>query len=140
LALVLNGDDGEVAEISTVLEQLSYKPISAPSIEEAMGKLRLHHFDLVILSNGFGGTNLENSPINHYLNHLSMSVRRKTFLVLLSEQFKTMDNMMAFAVSANLVVNPDDLSSLGAILNKTLADHEKFYKVFMDSLKEVGRE
>lgn len=140
LALVLNGDDKQVNDISSVLEELSYKSIVAPSIQDAMGKLRLHHFDLIILSDGFDGQNLEGNPATHYLNHLSMSVRRKIFLVLLSDKFNTMDNMMAFMLSANLVINLADLSKLRLILNKAIPDHEKFYKIFMDTLKEAGKE
>ncbi len=140
LALVLDGNEGDVVEISSALEELSYKPIYPPSISEAMGKLRLHHFDLIIISDGFDGQDLTNSPITHYLNHLSMSIRRKIFLVLLGNKFKTMDNMMAFARSANIVVNPDDLSNLSLILKKAIPDNEKLYKVFMDTLKEVGKE
>ena len=140
LALVLDGDDGHVKEINTALEQLSYKSILPTSMREAMGKLRLYHFDLIILSDGFDGQDLEGSPITHYLNHLSMSLRRKTFLVLLSDKFKTMDNMMAFGKSANLVVNPDDLSKLPLILKKVISDNERFYKVFMDTLKETGKD
>lgn len=140
LALVLNGDDGQIKDISSVLEELSYKPIVAPSIQDAMGKLRLHHFDLIILSDGFGGQSLEGNPVTHYLNHLSMSVRRKIFLALISDKFKTMDNMMAFTLSTNLVINPTDLSKLRLILNKAIPDHEKFYKIFIDSLKETGKE
>ena len=140
MTLVLHGDDGQTKDICSMLEKLSYKPIVAPSIQDAMGKLRLHHFDLIILSDGFGGQNLEGSPITHYLNHLSMSVRRKIFLALISDKFKTMDNMMAFTLSANLVINPADISKLRLILNKALPDHDKFYKIFSDTLKEAGKE
>ena len=140
LALVLNRDDGQINDIDSVLKELKYKPIIATSIQDAMGKLRLYHFDLIILSDGFDGQNIEGSPVTHYLNHLSMSVRRKIFLVLVSEKFDTMDNMMAFTLSANLVINPADLSRLRLILNKAIPDHEKFYKIFMDTLKEVGKE
>ncbi len=139
LALVLDGNEGHVMDINSALEELSYKPILPTSTNEAMGKLRLYHFDLILLSDGFDGQDLDRSPVPHYLNHLSMSLRRKIFLVLLSERFKTMDNMMAFGESANLLVNPDDLSSLPLILKKAISDNEKFYKVFMDTLKEVGK-
>jgi DNA-directed RNA polymerase subunit RPC12/RpoP len=140
LALVLDGDEGNVAEISSALEEFSYKPVLPTSIGEAMSKLRLHHFDLIIISDGFDGQDLTNSPITHYLDHLSMSIRRKIFLVLLSDKFKTMDDMMAFARSANIVVNSDDLSNLSLILKKAILDNEKLYKVFMDTLKEAGKE
>ena len=140
LALFLHGDGAETEEITSALEQLSYKPIAVQSANEALGKLRLHNFDLVILSDGVEGQDITNSPVAHYLNHISMSIRRKVFLVLLSQKFKTLDDMMAFALSANLVVNPEDSPKLGPILNKAISEHEKFYKVFTDTLKEVGRE
>ena len=57
----------------------------------------------------------------------------------LQEGFKTMDDMMAFALSANLVVNTKELDKLLAILKRALSDYEKFYKVFMDTLVEVGK-
>lgn len=140
LALVLDGNEGHIMEIDSALEELAYKAIVPSSTSEAMSKIRLHHFDLIILSDGFDGQDLTNSPVTHYLNHLSMSIRRKIFLVLLSNKFRTMDDMMAFAKSANVVVNPADLPNLSLILKKAVSDNEKFYKVLMDSLKEVGKE
>ena len=140
LALALDGNKGNIAEITAALEELSYKPVLPSSTSEAMGKLRFHHFDLILLSEGFDGHDIERSPIIHYLDHLSMSIRRKIFVVLLSEKFKTMDHVMAFAKSANLVVSPGDLSNLPLILRKAISDNEKFYKVFVDSLKELGKE
>lgn len=140
LALVLDGNEGHIMEIDSALEELAYKAIVPSSTSEAMSKIRLHHFDLIILSDGFDGQDLTNSPVTHYLNHLSMSIRRKIFLVLLSNKFRTLDDMMAFAKSANVVVNPADLPNLSLILKKAVSDNEKFYKVLMDSLKEVGKE
>jgi len=140
LALVLVGDNELATEIDSALEELSYKIVSPSSLQDAMSKVRLHNFDLILLSDGFDGQSLESNPITPYLNHISMSVRRKIFLVLLSEKFKTMDNMMAFSKSSNLVVNPADISSIGSILKGAISDHEKFYKVFTDTLKEAGKE
>jgi DNA-directed RNA polymerase subunit RPC12/RpoP len=139
LALILVNDDIHTVDINFALDELSYKCISPSSIPEAMDKLLLHHFDLIILSEGFDGKDIENSPINKYLNSLSMSIRRKIFFVLLGDQFETMDNMTAFGASANLVVNPRDLPDLTLILKKAITDNNHFYKVFMDTLKETGK-
>ena len=139
LALILEGDDARKKEIKSVVEGLSYKPFLPASSREAMGKLLFHHFDLIVLSDGFDGLAFDDSPIAHYLNHVSMSIRRKVFLVLLSNTLRTMDNMQAFGRSADLVVNPDDLSNFSLILKKATADHEKFYRVFMDTLREAGK-
>ena len=140
LAIVLESDDLRLSDIIPALEELGYKIIQPLALQEAMSKIRLHPFDMIILSDGFDGKGLEGNPIINYLNHLSMSVRRKIFLVLVSDRFKTMDNMMAFAISANLVVNPEDLPNMRLILKKGTSENEKFYKVFTDTLREVGRE
>jgi hypothetical protein len=50
-----------------------------------------------------------------------------------------MDDMMAFAVSANVVINAKDLEKLFPILKKALSENEKFYKVFLDTLMETGK-
>ncbi len=46
--------------------------------------------------------------------------------------------MQAYAQSVHLVVNPTDISNLGAILKKGLADFELFYRVYRDVLAETG--
>ena len=68
----------------------------------------------------------------HYLNRLSMSVRRNIFLVLIGDRFKTRDNMMAFALSANVVLNPKELNTFAPILRNAISENEKFYKVYTD--------
>jgi hypothetical protein len=92
-----------------------------------------------VLSEDFDGQKLTQSPIISYLNRLSISVRRQIFLALISENFKTMDNMLAFALSANTVINAHELDQLSLMLGAAFAEHEKFYKVFYETLSEVGK-
>jgi CheY-like chemotaxis protein len=139
LALVMADNAENSKMIKATVEELGFKYVSAPNTRDALGKMRFHHFDLIFLANGFDGQGLESSPILNYLNHITMSSRRRIFLVMMSEEFKTMDDMMAFSMSANTVINPKDVGKLPSVLNKGLSDHEKFYKVFMDTLVEVGR-
>jgi len=139
LALVMtsSGDDSE--NIKKALEKLGYKHVSAPTTRDATGKMRYNLFDLIILDDGFDGQELEQSPVLNFLNHLSMSQRRRIFVVLISDKFKTGDDMMAFAMSANVVINRKDLERLATVLKKGLSDYERFYKVFFDTLADVGK-
>jgi len=57
----------------------------------------------------------------------------------ISDKFKTMDDMIAYAISVNAVINPKDLEKLGTVLKKGISDYERFYKVFFDTLVEVGK-
>jgi hypothetical protein len=137
-ALMMVGDDiSEEAKKS--IEELGYKCVSAPSTRDALGKMRFHHFDMVLLADGFDGQEIENSPIMNYLNHVSMSSRRRIFLALIGDKFKTMDDMKAYSLSANMVISSKDLDKLTSILKRGVSEHERFYKVFMDTLVETGK-
>ena len=139
LALLMASNSEGTKKILPAIEKLGYKPIPTSSTRDAIGKARFHHFDMIILMDGFDSQPLEQSAMIHYLNRLSMSVRRRIFVALISEQFKTMDDMMAFAMSANVVINSKDIERLLPILKKAISENEKFYKVFIDSLAETGK-
>jgi predicted Zn finger-like uncharacterized protein len=138
LALVLVDDD--IAEkVKIAVEGLGYRYIPAPNTRDALGKLRFHRFDIIIIAEGFDGQELENSPIRNYLNTLAISSRRRIFLALMGDKFKSADDMMAYTMSANAVINTKDTDKLSSILKQGLSEYEKFYKVFMDILVEVGK-
>jgi predicted Zn finger-like uncharacterized protein len=139
LALVLGNETHETEALRRAVEDLGYRYLLGQNSRDAMGKMRLHKFDLVILSDQFDGIELEQSPVLLYMNNLPMSIRRRIFFTLVGDTFKTMDPMAAFGMSANLVINRGDFSKLKAVLSGAISDNEKFYKVFTDTLEEVGR-
>lgn len=137
-ALVLT-DDNIADKVKTAVEGLGYKYIHTPNTRDALAKLRFHRFDLILVAEGFDGQELENSPVRNYLNTLSISSRRRIFLALISDRFKSMDDMVAYTMSANSVINTKDIDKLPSILKQGISEHEKFYKVFMDTLVEAGK-
>jgi len=139
LTLVMTGNKEHETKIKSAVQSLGYRYIAADSTRDAIGKMRFHHFDLIILEDGFDGSELRHSPVISHLNRFSMSIRRKIFLAVISYDFKTMDNMMAFALSANLVINPKEMDRFAAILKKAISDNEKFYKVFSDTMTQLGK-
>jgi predicted Zn finger-like uncharacterized protein len=139
LALIMAKDPEQRAKLVKCAEGLGYRPVLTTDTRDAVSKIRLHHFDLLMLSEGFDNVELLQSPILDHLNHLSMSIRRRMFLVLVSDAFSTADNMMAFSMSANLVVNRKSLDKLASILQKAQKENRLFYKVFFDVLEETGK-
>jgi hypothetical protein len=137
--VILKGSDKK-EKVGNALEGLGYRCIYSENTRDALGKLRFHLFNLVFLADGFENQDIAYSPIMNYLNRLPMSSRRKIFVTLMGDRFKTMDEMMAFALSANSVINTKDIDRLGSILKKGLSENEKFYKVFLDILSEVGKD
>jgi DNA-directed RNA polymerase subunit RPC12/RpoP len=138
LALVM-ADENIQDKIKAAVEEKSYRFVTSPTIRESLLKLRFNHFDLMILADGFDGQETFGGPIMNYLNHMSMSTRRRIFVTLIGNKFKTMDEMMAYALSANMVVNTKDLGSFSTLLKRGLMEYRRFYKVFLDVLEEEGK-
>lgn len=139
LALIMNADPEQSRQIHSIVQELGYQGIVTPNTRDALGKMRFHQFDMIVLCDGFDGQPLENSPVLSHVNRLGMSVRRRIFLALFSDRFKSMDNMMSFAMSANAVFNIKELDRLAVMLKKALSENEKLYKVFMDTLAQLGK-
>ena len=102
-------------------------------------KLKFIQFDLVILHEDYQSVPFLESPVYHYIIQLPMSQRRHFFLALVGEEFKSTNNMEAFSLSVNVVINERDLDKSKIILKKTIADNNYFYKIFKESLKANGK-
>lgn len=139
LALVLAADDEQAEKIKKATGDLGYRSIIPESTRDALGKMRFHNFDLVFLCQGFDGQDLRHSPILNYLNNMSMPTRRLIFLALMSEGYKTMDNIMAYSMSANAVINTKDVQKLTPILRKGVSEYNKFYKIYLETLTKLGK-
>jgi CheY-like chemotaxis protein len=125
--------------IRAALEQLGFTMFVAKTAEEAIDRLRRDTFEIAIIDEQFGGGSALDNEILHAMHSMPMSMRRYIFVVLLGRQYKTFDNSMAFARSVNVVVNPNDLPHLPAILRKGVTENNEFYRVFREMLVEVGK-
>jgi len=125
--------------IGAALEQLGFTMLPATTSEEATERLRRSTFEIVIVNERFESSSVFDNAVIKMLNTMPISLRRQIFVVLLGREFKTFDNMMAFARSVNVVVNVNDMPHLPAIIRKGLEDNNEFYRVFREMLAEVGR-
>jgi CheY-like chemotaxis protein len=139
-ALVCEDDPATRNKISAKLKKMNYRVTEAASQRDAMKNMRFHVYDLIVINESFENSTPENNHILRYLNSLNMALRRDIFVVLVGNNFRTIDNMTAFANSVNIVVNSKDLNQLEMILKKSLADHQEFYRTFRVALRSIGRQ
>jgi predicted Zn finger-like uncharacterized protein len=138
-ALVCEANPMVQTTISTALELMEYQITKAESTRDALKRMRYHNYDLFVVNENFDTDNPESNGILLYLERLNMLVRRNMFIALVSERFRTMDNMMAFNKSVNLIINIKNIDDIGKILSRGITDNEFFYRVFKGTMKEVGR-
>jgi predicted Zn finger-like uncharacterized protein len=138
-ALVCESSPEIRKKIVNALNLLEYHVTVSESGREALKKMRYHQYDLIVVNEAFNSDGPDANMVMLYLERLSMSYRRDIFVVMISHKYRTMDQMMAFRYSVNIIVNSKNVEDIGKIIQRSLTDHEFFYNVFNDSLKEVGR-
>ena len=138
-ALACESDPVMLKKIVDTLNLLEYHVTVSESGRDALKKMRYHQYDLVVINEAFHCTGPDTNMVLLYLERLNMSARRDIYVTMISSQYRTMDQMMTFRHSVNLIVNSKNIDDIGKIIQRGLTDHEFFYRAFKDTLKEVGR-
>ncbi|UCE56622.1 MAG: zinc-ribbon domain-containing protein [Desulfobacterales bacterium] len=125
--------------ITAALELMEYQITIAESARDALKRMRYHVYDLIVVNESFNSDNPDANGVLIYLERLNMTVRRNMFVAMVSNRYRTMDNMMALNKSVNLIINTKNIEDIGKILSRAITDNEYFYRVFKETLKEVGR-
>ncbi len=138
-ALVCESNPVVRKTITSALDILEYQITEAESARDALKRMRYHNYDLFVVNENFDTDNPESNGVLLFLERLSMSVRRDMFVALISNRFRTMDNMMALNKSVNLIINIKNIEDISKILSRGITDNAFFYRIFKGTLKEVGR-
>jgi CheY-like chemotaxis protein len=138
-ALLCEPEPAIRAKITTALYNMGYHTTAPQSHKDTLKQMRFHVFDMVVLNERFGTMDPDMNSVLNYLDRLNMSIRRNIFLTLITNRFRTMDNMAAFNKSVNLIVNLKNINEIEKILRRGIADNKAFYRVFKESLIKTGR-
>ena len=134
IALVCESDTVVRDGLVRALELLEYHVSEAKGNRDALRSLRYKAYDLVVVDEYFGTKDPERNGVLIYLERLHMDVRRNMFIALISDRFRTMDHMMAFCKSVNLVINKKNINDAEKILSRNITDYEMFYRIYKETL------
>ena len=137
-ALICETEPFFLKAITSLLEAEEYHTVKVDKIRAALSKLRFHTFDLIIINEKFATTDPDSNSVLKQLERMEMAVRRKIFVVLVTERFRTMDYLVALNKSVNLIINTKDITHLEKILFKEIASNEMFYRSYNEILKTTG--
>ncbi|MEW5733530.1 MAG: zinc-ribbon domain-containing protein [Thermodesulfobacteriota bacterium] len=138
-ALLCAPDPAVKGRLKVALATLGFKVTEPASARDALKQMRFHLFDLVVVDELFDADVPDNNHVLKYLGRLAISQRRQMFVLLLSNEFRTNDNMAAFARSVNLVINHKNLEETEKILAACATDNDGFYRLFFESMKRTGK-
>jgi len=138
-ALICESDPDLKEKINAALGSLDYMITEAASAKDALKKMRFHTYDVIILGERFDAASPDENNVLKYLENLSMGTRRDIFVALLTERFRSMDNMAALNNSVNLVINTKNIADVGTILKRGTSENAAFYRVFKETLHKMGK-
>jgi len=137
-ALLCEPDPAIRARIKMALNKMEYTITEPKSAVETLKQMRFHVFELVVLNELFDTQDPDKNNLLKYIAQLTMNTRRNIFLAIVTNRFRTMDSMMAFNKSANIIVNVNNVDEMQKILTRSIADNTAFYHVFKESLAKTG--
>jgi predicted Zn finger-like uncharacterized protein len=132
-AMVALGDRAQAGAMALPLTHLGYQVDTVDNAEEGARLLEQGVYDLVVATRVAAGAGRES--LYQRLNRLSPDGRRRIFVVLVGDEFKTGDGTQAWAVMADLVIAARDISHADAVLLPALAERTRLYQVYSDARK-----
>lgn len=138
LALVCFDSAPHRATVKTALDGLGYTVHIPLKPEDAVQRIRANRYELVIIHEEYGGSK-ESNLVLQTIQPMTMALRRHMCVGLVGGQFRTFDNMTAFAKSVNFVVGEWELPKVRGIARQAVAENDQFYRVFRESLRDAGK-
>lgn len=124
-------EEAEVREsLRAALVPTLFDVFSADTAPEAIEILHESRAEVIVLSPSFDSEHQGGSAMMQYVNSLTPQIRRRTYVVLVSPQLRTLDTYLAFANGVNLTIHPEDVSSFQAIFDRSVRDFNELYRPF----------
>jgi CheY-like chemotaxis protein len=138
-ALVCEPDPALREKISSGLKKRGYQVTMPATAMDALKAMRFHIFDVVVLNERYDTADPQANSVLQSLEDMAMTTRRRFFVALVSDRYRTMDNMVAFNQSVNVIINRNSIDDIGEIIQQGVADNRAFYQVFQETLRKMGK-
>lgn len=132
-ALVALTDRTQAGAIALPLTRQGYQVDTADNPDDGSRLIEQGVYDLVVANRAAAPAGKES--LYQRMSRLSPDARRRVFLVLVGDDFKTGDGTQAWTTMADLVVHTRDLATVDAVLTKTVEERIRLYQVFLDARK-----
>jgi predicted Zn finger-like uncharacterized protein len=133
--LVALSDPAQARALTAPLTQIGYSIDTLDRPEEG-GRLLEEGFYEVVVTNRLAHAPGQAESLHQRVIRLPPDSRRRIFLVLVGDEFKTGDGSQAYAVQADLVVGRD-AGEVEHVLLNTMAERTRLYQVFLDAKRRL---
>ncbi len=129
-AFVLISDAEKRRSVEKILTDLGFKTDSGRALKNP-------HDELMRIKNCLVIADVDDviPTIHNHMLKLPMARRRTVYYVLVGPRLRTLFGLEALSLSANLVVNYNELGKLEPILRKGFREYEALYAPFLEELQ-----
>ncbi len=130
-ALVALPDRGLSGQITLTLTRQGYAVDTLDDMDEGARLLEQGVYNMVATARVAGAQGKES--LYQRINRLSPDSRRRLFVILVGDEFKTGDGTQAFASLADLVIHSKDAAAADGPFRIVMGERTRLYKVFVDA-------
>ncbi|MDR1658463.1 MAG: hypothetical protein LBT47_13120 [Deltaproteobacteria bacterium] len=138
-AAMIAFDSEETQEMLTEkLTTMGYRVTAALNIRDAVKQLKFGRFQLIVIQENYYGASLNTNQIIRAVNSLELSTRHDMFVVVVGSGFTSLDDLTAFSLSLDTVINNSDLEDIERILISAVGHSKKFFSIYREMMAQRG--
>lgn len=137
-ALVVYDDEEIAAMLAEKLEAIGYTATVAINLRDAAKQLKFANFAILLVQEDYFGANLHSNHLLKTMQNLDSHSRRNMLVILISPTMPTLDDLLAFSLSFDAIINVSEFGTIDRILLSIIARAKKFYFIYREVLAEHG--
>src|SRR4051794_7977061 len=115
------------------LVDMGYKVHNVDSHAHFKSRFNQVNYHVVIIEETFANSTAGDNETLRFIQQMPMAQRRHGVFLLMGDQFETLNTMQSFAQSVHCVVNYSEMSLIGQLVQKAVADNDTFLAPFRDA-------
>jgi predicted Zn finger-like uncharacterized protein len=124
------------AAIQQALSRIGYTVDAVEDAEEGARLLEQGVYEVAVTAREAYQPGRRESLAQRMLR-LSSDMRRRVFVVLVGDEFRSGDGTQAWAAQADLVLNPGDAGRAEAFIRATMAERKRLYQPLLDARRRL---
>jgi predicted Zn finger-like uncharacterized protein len=127
------------AEVRQALAHQGFNVDVVDKIEEGARLLEQGVYEVAVTSRSAGATGKTESLAQRILR-MPSEARRRVFVILVGDEFRSGDGTQAWAAQADLVLNPADAARCENLIRALMVERKRLYQPFTDARKKLETE
>jgi predicted Zn finger-like uncharacterized protein len=127
------------APVQQALERLGFNVDAVDKIEEGARLLEQGVYEVAVTARSTGPARKTETLAQRILR-MPSEARRRVFVVLVGDEFRSGDGTQAWAAQADLVLNPADASRCENLIRALMVERKRLYQPLTDARKKIEAE